>query len=139
MSNLQGIIPALVTPFDAHFHIAEKPLEKLLERVYTAGCEGVYVNGNTGEGLLQTVAMRKLVTEIVMANSPKDKCVIIHVGATRPDDAFELARHAKAQQVAAISSLPPLGGYSYAEIRAYYESLAKVADLPVLVYYFPEV
>lgn len=139
MFNLQGIISALVTPFDAHFQIAEKQLEKLLERVYGAGCEGVYVNGSTGEGLLQTVATRKQVTEIVMANSPRDKHVVVHVGATRPEDAFDLARHAKAQKVAAISSLPPLGGYSPAEIRAYYESLAKVADLPILVYYFPDV
>jgi N-acetylneuraminate lyase len=139
MHNLQGIIPALVTPFDDDLNIAGKALEALLERMYSAGCDGVYVNGNTGEGLLQTVATRKQVTEIVLAASPKGKSVIVHVGAARPADAFDLARHARSMQATAISSLPPLGGYSYAEIRAYYESLSAAADLPVLVYYFPEV
>ena len=139
MRHIQGIIPALVTPFDYDFNVPAKPLEQLLERVYSAGCDGVYVNGNTGEGLLQTVATRKQVAEIVAGASPRDKAVIIHVGATRPDDALELARHAKSLNVAAVSSLPPLGGYTYGEIRGYYESLAAAADLPVLVYYFPEV
>jgi N-acetylneuraminate lyase len=31
-----------------------------------------------------------------------------------------------------------LGSYSFAEIRSYYEAIAAAADLPLLVYYFPD-
>ena len=139
MSDLKGILPALVTPFDNELNVSAKALEQLLERVYSAGCDGVYINGSTGEGLLQTVATRKRVLDVVVANSPKEKNVIVHVGATRPEDALDLARHAASKEAAAVSSLPPLGAYSYTELRAFYESLAKTTDLPLLVYYFPDI
>jgi N-acetylneuraminate lyase len=139
MTNLSGILPAIVTPFDAEYRVNGNALESLLERLYAAGVHGVYACGQTGEGLLQTVDQRKRVAEIVIANSPKDKHVVIHVGAYRPDEALELAGHASRIGATAISSLPPIGSYSFAEARSYYEALAAASDLPVLVYFFPEV
>ena len=32
--------------------------EKLIEHLYSQGIDGLYVNGQTGEGLLQPVAQR---------------------------------------------------------------------------------
>lgn len=139
MSELKGILPALLTPVGADGEIAARPLEKLLERLYRADIDGMYVCGQTGEGLLQTVAMRKRVAEVVAASTPSGKCNVIHVGAHRPEDAVELARHARAIGAHAVSSLPPIGGYSFEEVRGYYERIAVAAGLPVLVYYFPEV
>jgi N-acetylneuraminate lyase len=139
MTNLSGILPAIITPFDSEYQVNGEALESLLERVYTAGVHGVYACGQTGEGLLQTVDQRKRVAEIVMANSPKDKHVIIHVGAYRPDEALELARHASKLGATAVSSLPPIGGYSFVEARSYYQTIAAASDIPVLVYFFPEV
>jgi N-acetylneuraminate lyase len=137
--TLQGILPAAVTPFDAEENFAQAPFEALLERLYTAGVDGVYVCGGTGEGLLQTVEQRKRVAEAALANSPKGKLVIVHVGSHRTADAVELARHAGKAGATAVSALPPLGNYSFAEIRAYYAAIAAAADAPLLVYFFPGV
>jgi N-acetylneuraminate lyase len=137
--NLHGILPALITPFDAECRVNGESLEMLLERLYAAGAHGVYACGQTGEGLLQTVEQRKTVAEVVMANSPKEKQVVIHVGAQRPAEAFELARHASKIGATAVSSLPFAGAYSFEEARAYYRKLAASVDIPVLVYFFPEV
>jgi len=139
MVELKGIIPALLTPVSDDGEVATKPLEALVERLYSAGVDGMYVCGQTGEGLLQTVAMRKLVAEVVARSTPSGRCNIIHVGAHRPADAVELARHARTIGAHAVSSLPPIGGYSFDEVRGYYERIAEAAELPVLVYYFPEV
>jgi len=113
--------------------------EALLESVYSAGVDGIYVCGQTGEGLLQSVDQRKRVAEVSLKCSPAGKQVIVHVGAYRTADAVELARHAGRIGVTAVSALPPIGAYSFAEIRRYYEAIAAAADLPLLVYYFPEV
>ena len=139
MVELKGIIPALVTPVNAAGEIAVKPLERLLERLYAAEVDGMYICGQTGEGLLQTVPMRELVTEVAIRSAPAGKINIVHVGAHRPDDAVHLAKHARSIGADAVSSLPPLGGYGFDEVRGYYERIAAAADLPVLVYYFPEV
>lgn len=135
---MEGILPALITPIAEEGGVAVKPLEKLLERLYGAGVHGVYVCGQTGEGLLQTVEMRKTAAEAAVRCAPRGASVIVHVGAYRPEDAWELARHAESTGATAISSLPPIGSYSFAEIRAYYGRLARTTGLPLLVYYFPE-
>ena len=138
-SNLHGIFPAVVTPFDERENFAPGAFERLLERLYAAGIDGLYVNGQTGEGLLQPVEQRKRVAEVALRSTPKGKSVIVHVGAYRTADAVELARHAADSGAQAIASLPPLGPYSFAEVRAYYEALAAVSDLPILVYFFPAI
>jgi N-acetylneuraminate lyase len=135
--ELAGILPALVTPFDDEGRFQERPFERLLERLYAAEIDGVYVTGSTGEGLLQPVEQRKRVAEAAVRLSPKGKPVIVHTGAHRTADAVELTRHAARAGAAAASSLPPLGAYSFAEIRAYYQALAGAAEIPFLVYYFP--
>ncbi len=112
--------------------------EALLESLYAAGVDGVYVCGGTGEGLLQPVEQRKRVAEVAVKNSPAGKLVIVHVGSHRTADAVELAQHAGRIGAAAVSALPPLGSYSFAEIRQYYEAIAAAADAPLLVYFFPD-
>ncbi len=139
MSSFHGILPAVVTPFDEGERFAAAVFERLLERLYARGVHGVYVCGSTGEGLLQSVAQRKQIAEVAVRCSPKGKQVILHVGANNTGDAVELTRHAASIGVHAVSSLPPAGGHSFAEIRSYYQAIAAVSQVPVLVYYFPEI
>ncbi len=139
MNHFYGILPAVVTPFDADGNFAATAFERLLARIYGAGVHGIYVCGQTGEGLLQPLAQRKAVAECAVRCSPADKQVIVHVGALRTSDAVELARHAARIGAHAISSLPPAGSYSFTELKSYYSELASASDLPLLVYYFPEI
>lgn len=138
MIRLQGILPALITPLYSDGTLNEKTLAELVSRLYAAGCHGLYVAGSTGEGLLLSLPLRVQLAEAVMRLSPKDKAVIIHTGALNTVDAIRLAKHAAAIGASAVSSLPPAGPYSFAEIRGYYESLACESPLPLLVYFFPE-
>jgi N-acetylneuraminate lyase len=136
---MTGIYPALVTPFDETGAFHEAAFEKLLERVYRAEIDGVYVCGSTGEGMLQPIEQRKRVTEAAVRCSPRGKSVIVHTGAHRTSDAVELTRHAAQAGAAAVSSLPPTGAFSFDEVRSYYRTLAEASELPFLVYYFPAV
>lgn len=137
--DLSGILPALITPLDDEGRLNTRSLEMLLDRLYATGVHGVYLCGSTGEGLLQSSGQRRLVTEIVVRNSPPGKHVIVHVGAGTTSEAIELARHAASAGAHAVSSLPPIGGgYSFDEIKRFYERLAGASDLPLLLYYFPE-
>jgi N-acetylneuraminate lyase len=139
MNGPNGIIAAAITPFDAEEQFLPSSYRALLERLYRAGVNGVYVCGQTGEGLLQTVEQRKAVAECAIEHSPRGRQVIVHVGSHRTADAVELARHASAAGVSAVSALPPAGAYNFEEIRRYYQEIAEAAAVPVLVYYFPEI
>jgi N-acetylneuraminate lyase len=136
-NNFKGILPAVITPFTQDRKFSPQAMERLLERLYSAGAHGVYVCGKTGEGIHQDVLTRQRAAEVAMQCSPKGKTVIVHVGAHHSADAVKLARHARGIGVAAISSLPPLRARNFAEIRQYYKRLAAIAELPVFVYYFP--
>jgi N-acetylneuraminate lyase len=138
-SGHSGIYPAVVTPFTADRQFAEHAFKRLLDRVYSAGCDGVYVCGQTGEGLLQSPETRRQVAEAAVRFSAPGKSVIIHVGSSSVTDAVELATHAERIGAAGISSLPPLGGLTFAEVREYYRELAAATKLPFYVYYFPEI
>jgi len=136
--RFQGVLPALVTPLDANGEFEPEVFARLLAHVYDAEAHGVYVCGQTGEGLLLPVAMRQRVAEAAVSGSPRGKLVIIHVGAGRLPDAIQLARHAERLGASAVSSLPPAGDYNFAELRRYYQELAGATGLPLLVYYFPD-
>jgi len=138
-TEIQGILPALVTPFDNDGCFSAPAFERLLQRIYEAGVDGVYVCGSTGEGLLQSVDQRKRVTEVAVRCSPRGKQVIVHTGAHRMCEAIELTRHAAKAEATAVSSLPPPGAWPFDEIRSYYRALCTAADIPFLVYYFPAV
>ena len=92
--KFSGILPAVVTPVDQEGRFQAAPFASLLARVYVAGVDGIYVCGQTGEGLQQSAAQRKKVAEVAVANSPASKQVIVHVGAMSTGEAVELAQHA---------------------------------------------
>jgi N-acetylneuraminate lyase len=138
-AGFSGIFPAIVTPFTVERQFAQDAFERLLDRFYSAGCDGIYICGQTGEGLLQSPEMRKQVAEAAVRLSPSGKSVIVHVGSSSTADSAALATHAENIGAAGVSSLPPLGGYTFSEVRAHYEALAAATKLPIFVYYFPEI
>ncbi|MGH9847459.1 MAG: dihydrodipicolinate synthase family protein [Blastocatellia bacterium] len=137
MTKFQGILPAVITPFDTEGRFRADSFERLLDRCYTAGVDGVYVCGQTGEGLQQSTEQRKGVAETAAQCSPKDKTIIVHTGAMSTAEAVDLTKHAARIGAHAVSALPPIGNYSFAEIKAYYTAIAAASDLPLLIYYFP--
>lgn len=137
MPKIDGILPALVTPLDGEGKLNTKSYELLLERVYGAGCHGVYVCGQTGEGLQLPPGVRERAVEVAVANTPASGIVVAHIGASNTADALQLARHASAAGVHAISSLPPTSNYSFQEALRYYQAISSASSAPLLVYYFP--
>jgi N-acetylneuraminate lyase len=135
--NLSGIFPALLTPLTSEGKLRKDSLALLLKRVYQAGCEGVYIAGTTGEGLLLPLEVREALTEAVIELSPPERTVIVHVGANSTASAVRLARHAASCCAHVISSIAPIGPFSFADISTYYQTLAEATPLPVLLYFFP--
>ena len=130
-------MPALLTPMDAEGVFVPSMMEKLCGALYGAGVDGLYVCGQTGEGLQQPVAQRKLVVESAVQATPAGKMVMAHVGAPSTADAVELARHAERAGAHSISSLPPGGAYSIDEVHGYYAAIAAATALPLFIYFFP--
>jgi N-acetylneuraminate lyase len=138
MQKLEGIYPAVITPFrDAH-SIDLDALAALVDRLLDAGVDGVYVGGNTGEWYLQTLEERKAAARCAVESAHGRGRVLVHVGCNSTADALELARHAERIGADGISSLPPyVARCTGCEIVNYYKRIASATELPCFVYHFP--
>ncbi len=139
MFKLSGILPALVTPFDANGDVNFSVLCDLIEWHLAAGLAGFYILGSTGEGLLMSEAERRAVAEAVVKQVRGRVPVVVHVGALATQTACSLAAHAAEIGADATSSIPPFY-YNVGPqgVKQYYQRVAAAsAGLPFYIYNIP--
>jgi len=137
--KLEGIIPALVTPFqEDNKSINAQSVQRLIDIHMKQGANGFYILGGTGEGLVMARQEREEMCEAVINYVGGRKTIINHVGAKNMEETIALAKHAEAAGVDAIASVPP-GFYCYREddLFNYYKKLADSVSIPVIIYYHP--
>ena len=133
-----SIFAAMLTPLDSNEQINLDAIPPLIQYILSKGVDGLYVGGSSGEGMLQSLQERSAVLQAV-ARYALDKCTLIaHVGATSTADAVALAEVAKANNYTAISAVPPYYyKHSFEAISAYYQAIAEVSELPLIIYNIP--
>ena len=135
--KLRGVIPALVTPFNADGTVNTLMTKKLVAYHLAEGANGFYVCGNTGEGAEMTVAERMQQTQAVV-EAANGRPVLVHVGGCSAADACVLAKHAKQVGAMGTSAMPPSGAsVSVTDIVTYFETIGAATDLPFYVYWVP--
>ena len=136
--KLQGIYPALITPFTKEETVDEKGLAVLTEYLIGQKVNGLYVGGSTGEALLLTLEERKRVLEIVTEVAADRVEVIAQIGCQHTAEAIALGKHAERAGAKGISSLPPIFyKYSLKELTRYYLEIMDAVSLPFIVYNAP--
>jgi dihydrodipicolinate synthase/N-acetylneuraminate lyase len=134
-----GIIPAVVTPFDASGAIDRTALAGNVAALLDAGVHGIVVTGTMGEAGSLSTAERRSVVETVARAVDGRVPVIAGVSAGTPAIATALAADAAEAGAVALMLLPPLGYRGDDdEIVAYYRSVAEAAGLPLMAYNNPE-
>lgn len=136
--RLKGIIPALITPYTDEGQINELVTRRLVRHLISEGVSGLYVCGSTGESFLQTADERKQLLEIVMDEVGGQVAVLSHVGAMDTATSVQLAQHAAAVGVDAISAVTPFYyKHGAKEIKRHYLEIATAASLPFIAYHIP--
>lgn len=107
-SPFVGLVPAVLTPFDASGALNLAAVEAHANLLAADGVAGVFVGGTTGEFSSLTQDERLALTTrwaAVVKGSPTR--LVVHVGANCLADAKQLAAHANALGAAAISAVAP--------------------------------
>jgi len=101
--DIRGIIPPVITPFDANgdpdFGIFGDLLDFLVEHV-----NGLYPLGTYGSGPLMPKEMRKQVADFIVKKVDRRVPVIMHVGSADTSSAVDLAKAAEAAGADAVAS-----------------------------------
>ena len=136
-TEIGGVIPATVTPFTADDRINEEAMLRLLDWNMEQGAEAFFIGGSSAECFLLSREERMQTFEI--ASKRKDRAYLVaHAGAVSTGEAETYARCARQLGFDAVAATPPFYyGFSPKEIYAYYEQIARAAEMPVLIYNFP--
>ncbi len=135
----EGIMPALVTPFEQdNKTVNEQVAKDLIDFYLNQGASGFYILGSTGEGIVMSREEREKMCEISVKHVNGRKPVICHIASINYNEMIELAKHAERVGADAIAAIPPaILHYTADDIYNYYKKLAQNVSIPVIVYYFP--
>jgi len=125
-------------PCDPGGHLLENALADHLGWLKQRSIHGVLALGSTGEFPLLAVDERRRVLETV-ARLAAPLPVIANISDIRPVVVAELARFARELRLPGVAVMPPsFFRVSAADQLAFFEFAAEAAQLPVMLYNFPE-
>ena len=139
LSWLEGVFPALVTPFVKKTEEVNEQAYRRLIRSCLPDVDGLVVSGTTGEFPYLTREEQRRLVEIGVEEAD-GKPVIAGCGASSTQEALTLTRDAQeAGASAALIVTPYFLHPSDKGIYQHYYDIATTVDLPILLYNIPQV
>jgi 4-hydroxy-tetrahydrodipicolinate synthase len=136
--KLSGVMPALVTPFDANGHIDFKAFEKLLAHLRDAGVTGWVPNGSTGEYFSQSTEERRDVLQFVKDFAKPGEALIAGTNAPATREVIEQTAMAKDIGYDTVLLAPPFYTRpTQAELVKHYEAVLAAVDIDLVLYSYP--
>jgi len=135
----EGVIPALITPFNHKFEVDFEALKRHVEWLIDKGVNAIVPCGTTGEFVNLSVEERMRIIETVVDEVNGRIPVIAGSGAASTKIALEFTKHA--EDVGADAALIVSPFYlkpTDKEIFEHYEKIASSVDIPILLYNIPQ-
>ncbi len=135
----EGILPAIITPFDAEGNVDFDLLRDVVRFQIDKGVHGFFVCGTVGEGPLMSIKQRKSVAEAVVREVKGKVPVIVHVGTTNTAESVELAKHAESVGADAVGAVTPYFFKPDLEgLIMHYRLISEAVRIPTFVYNIPQ-
>lgn len=136
---LNGIITAMVTPFESSGNIDIKATEILIEKLIANGVQGIFVLGTNGEFHViendMKIKFAKKVVEIVANRVP----VYAGAGGNSTDEVIKLGKQMIAVGVDALSVITPyFVSLKENELYNHYKMIAENLAIPIVLYNIPK-
>jgi len=136
--NLQGVYPALITPFKKNGEVDEAGFRRNIDFVIKGGVSGIVPCGCTGEAATLSFDEQKHLLETAVDQSNGRVPVIGGSGSNNTREAVELTRYAKeAGADAAMLITPYYNKPGDAGQLLHYTTIATKVDIPIILYNVP--
>ena len=137
---IRGVLLPVITPFDDRVRVDEEMLRRLVDFHISAGVQGLFVLGSTGQGPAMTIEERKQAAAIALDQAQRRVPVVIHVGTADAWSTTDLAAHAAAHGANAVAIVPPYyySDHTEFEIIAHYKAVHRAVSLPIYIYENPK-
>lgn len=136
--KLEGIYPAMVTPFDGAGEVDYAAFERLLHHAVDNGVAGIVPCGSTGEFYALSDTERDEVLAFVKRTVGDRVQLIAGTNAASTRDVLTYTRHALDLGYDAALLAPPYYSLpTQAELITHFETVLDTIDLPIVLYNFP--
>ena len=136
--KIEGIITALITPFDERGEVDEEALKRLIDFQVKGGVNGLFLCGTAGLGAIMRKEQR-IQTFRAAAKHTKGRIPLVaQVGAPSTEETVSLAKEAEAAGVDALGCVTPY--YITTDddsMLTHYKAVLESVKLPVYVYNIP--
>jgi 4-hydroxy-tetrahydrodipicolinate synthase len=137
--RFEGVIPAVVTPFDEDGSVDTAALAGTAEWLIEEGAAGLVGTGTMGEAQSLSASERRLVIETLAAAADERVPVTAGVSSATPAASIGYGADAAAAGASSLMLLPPLGYEGdEREVEAFYRSVAEATELPIMLYNNPK-
>jgi len=141
VSNIKGIFPPVVTPFNARGDVDEQRFCENLQNLEGAGLAGIVVAGSTGEAPYLTERERLRLTELARQIVRPPGILIVGTGVEGTRETIRLSREAVARGADAILVLTP--NYFRSRMNSdllvsHFRSIADAVRRPIIIYNIPQ-
>jgi 4-hydroxy-tetrahydrodipicolinate synthase len=132
------VLVALITPFTASGEVDWAGVEKHVDDVITAGCDGIVISGTTGETSTLTDPEKLRLIEVAKKVAAGRAKIIMAGGSNETAHAIELHKAAvKAGADAAMIVTPYYNKPTQAGVLTHFRLIADATELPVILYDIP--
>lgn len=138
--KLEGILAAVVTPFDSSGEIDLAGVERQVDHILGNGAHGVVSTGSTGEFTTLTMD-EQIAVNAAYAKAAKGRgFAIAGAGALTTDDSIRLTEAAAEAGASAVMIVPPFyDTLNFDELLAHYQAISKAVEIPIMYYNLPSV
>ncbi len=137
IDRLRGSVPPLVTPFK-NGDVDYEAYARLVAMQIDKGSHGIVVNGTTSEPALLTIEERNKLVDVAVRVAAKRVPIVAATGSQSLPETTQLTEHAaKAGADALLVVTPYYTRPPQRGLVAYYLEIAKISDLPWMVYHIP--
>src|SRR5947209_15898537 len=137
---LQGIFPAMTTPFYPDGAVYYKKIEHNVDRYWRAPISGIVIRGSTGEAVMLSDDERREVLRVTAEVAAPEKVLIAGTGAESVAETLRLTEYAaKLKYDVALVRTPHFyrPQMKPEALLAFYRTVADRSPLPVLLYTVP--
>jgi 4-hydroxy-tetrahydrodipicolinate synthase len=136
MLKIEGVYPALITPFTKEDKVDQKGLKRLVEYVIEGGVAGIVPCGTTGESATLSHEEHKEVIRAVVEYSTVP--VIAGTGSNNTMEAIDLTKSAEDVGADACLLITPYYNKPNATgLKEHFRKIGEAVDIPLILYNIP--
>ena len=136
--EIEGIIPAVVTPFDEREDVDEEGFRKIINYLIDSGVHGLFPVGSQGEFFSLTNEEKKRLIDIAVEEARDRVFVMPNTGAITTRESIELSQYAEKAGADCISIITPFFiSPNQEELYQHIKDICQSVKIPVLCYNNP--